>query len=112
MVLLQFMPAPMYILDEIDATLDLLHTQHIGILFRTRFRDAQFIVVSFKEGTTAHGEVAGAVGAPRRAAREEPRRPQYHDTCDHKVWPWRWCISSVLYATTECFSLLVVCCLP
>ena len=36
MSLLQFKPAPMYILDEIDAALDLSHTQHIGQLFRTR----------------------------------------------------------------------------
>ena len=108
MALLQFKPAPMYILDEIDAALDLSHTQHIGTLFRTRFRGAQFIVVSLKEGlfTNANvlfrtrfrdgtsivertaqrsasalygsaereegavrGEGAGAVGAPRRAAR-------------------------------------------
>jgi len=40
----------MYILDEIDAALDLSHTQHIGTLFRTRFRKAHFIVVSLKEG--------------------------------------------------------------
>ncbi|KAH9968264.1 hypothetical protein BC827DRAFT_1263973 [Russula dissimulans] len=33
MALLQFKPAPMYILDEIDAALDLSHTQHIGTLF-------------------------------------------------------------------------------
>src|SRR5260221_14464724 len=49
MALLQFKPAPMYILDEIDAALDLSHTQHIGTLFRTRFLRAQFIVVSLKE---------------------------------------------------------------
>ena len=108
MALLQFKPAPMYILDEIDAALDLSHTQHIGTLFRTRFCGAQFIIVSLKEGlfTNANvlfrkrfrdgtsivehtaqrsasalygstereegavrGEGAGAVGAPRRAAR-------------------------------------------
>ncbi|RKP36135.1 RecF/RecN/SMC N terminal domain-containing protein [Dimargaris cristalligena] len=48
--LLQFKPAPMYILDEIDSALDLSHTQNIGQLFRTRFKGAQFIVVSLKEG--------------------------------------------------------------
>ncbi|KAJ2820284.1 Structural maintenance of chromosomes protein 2, partial [Coemansia sp. 'formosensis'] len=48
--LLQFKPAPMYILDEIDAALDLSHTQNIGQLFRTRFKGSQFIVVSLKEG--------------------------------------------------------------
>lgn len=40
----------MYILDEIDAALDLSHTQNIGQLFRTRFKGSQFIVVSLKEG--------------------------------------------------------------
>ena len=50
MSLLQFKPAPMYILDEVDAALDLSHTQHIGQLFKTRFHGSQFIVVSLKEG--------------------------------------------------------------
>ena len=59
MVLLQFKPVPMYILNEIDTALDLLHmqhigtlfcTQHIGMLFCTRFHSMQFIVVSLKEG--------------------------------------------------------------
>lgn len=48
--LLQFKPAPMYILDEIDAALDLSHTQNIGSLLRSRFHGSQFIVVSLKEG--------------------------------------------------------------
>lgn len=48
--LLQFKPAPMYILDEIDAALDLSHTQNIGQLFKTRFKGSQFIVVSLKDG--------------------------------------------------------------
>ena len=50
MALLQFKPAPMYILDEVDAALDLSHTQNIGQLIKTRFHDAQFIIVSLKEG--------------------------------------------------------------
>ncbi|KAI0749775.1 RecF/RecN/SMC [Daedaleopsis nitida] len=57
MSLLQFKPAPMYILDEIDAALDPSHTQHIGQLFRTRFKGAQFIVVSLKEGLFAKANV-------------------------------------------------------
>ncbi|ORX55008.1 RecF/RecN/SMC protein [Hesseltinella vesiculosa] len=48
--LLQFKPAPMYILDEVDAALDLSHTQNIGQLLRTRFRGSQFLVVSLKDG--------------------------------------------------------------
>jgi structural maintenance of chromosome 2 len=50
MALLQFKSAPMYILDEIDAALDLSHTHQVGTLFRTRFRGAQFIVLSLKDG--------------------------------------------------------------
>jgi hypothetical protein len=50
MSLLQVKPAPMYILDEVDAALDLSHTQNIGQLFRTRFRGSQFIVISLKSG--------------------------------------------------------------
>jgi structural maintenance of chromosome 2 len=48
--LLQFKPAPMYILDEVDSALDLSHTQNIGHLLRTRFRGSQFIIVSLKDG--------------------------------------------------------------
>ncbi|RPA87516.1 structural maintenance of chromosomes protein 2, partial [Ascobolus immersus RN42] len=50
LALLQFKPAPMYILDEVDAALDLSHTQNIGRLLKTRFKGAQFIVVSLKDG--------------------------------------------------------------
>lgn len=50
MALLQFKPAPMYILDEVDAALDLSHTQNIGHLIKTRFKGLQFIVVLLKEG--------------------------------------------------------------
>ncbi|KAI8911125.1 condensin subunit [Gorgonomyces haynaldii] len=48
--LLQFNPAPMYILDEVDAALDLSHTQNIGKLLKTRFKGSQFILVSLKDG--------------------------------------------------------------
>ena len=50
MALLQFKSTPMYILDEIDAALDLSHTQHIGQLFCTWFKGSQFIIVPLKEG--------------------------------------------------------------
>ena len=48
--LLLFKPAPMYILDEVDAALDLSHTQNIGRMLRKHFGQSQFIVVSLKEG--------------------------------------------------------------
>lgn len=47
----------MYILDEIDSALDLSHTQHIGQLFRHRFKGSQFIVVSLKEGLFTNANV-------------------------------------------------------
>ncbi|XP_037082943.1 structural maintenance of chromosomes protein 2-like [Pollicipes pollicipes] len=48
--LLLFKPAPIYILDEVDAALDLSHTQNIGTMLRTHFQHSQFIVVSLKDG--------------------------------------------------------------
>ncbi|BGP12974.1 Structural maintenance of chromosomes protein 2 [Rhodosporidiobolus nylandii] len=57
MSLLRFKPAPMYILDEIDAALDLSHTENIGRLFRTRFKGSQFIVVSLKDGLFSNANV-------------------------------------------------------
>jgi structural maintenance of chromosome 2 len=48
--LLLFKPAPLYILDEVDAALDLSHTQNIGQMLKTHFRHSQFIVVSLKDG--------------------------------------------------------------
>ena len=35
--LLKYKPAPIYILDEIDAALDLSHTQNIGKMIKTYF---------------------------------------------------------------------------
>jgi structural maintenance of chromosome 2 len=48
--LLLYKPAPMYILDEVDAALDLSHTQNIGRMLKTHFSQSQFIVVSLKDG--------------------------------------------------------------
>ena len=39
--LLLFKPAPLYILDEVDAALDLSHTQNIGQMLRTHFTHSQ-----------------------------------------------------------------------
>jgi len=48
--MLKFKPAPIYVLDEVDAALDLSHTQNIGAMIRKEFKDAQFLVVSHKDG--------------------------------------------------------------
>jgi len=50
LALLRYKPAPMYILDEVDAALDLSHTQNIGAMIKEHFPDSQFIVVSLKKG--------------------------------------------------------------
>lgn len=50
LAMLLFKPAPIYILDEVDAALDLSHTQNIGQMLHTHFRRSQFIVVSLKDG--------------------------------------------------------------
>jgi structural maintenance of chromosome 2 len=55
--LLLFKPAPMYILDEVDAALDLSHTQNIGHMIRTHFGASQFIVVSLKQGMFSNANV-------------------------------------------------------
>ena len=47
---LLFKPAPIYILDEVDAALDLSHTQNIGRMIKQHFPFSQFLVVSLKEG--------------------------------------------------------------
>jgi len=50
LALLLFKPAPIYILDEVDAALDLSHTQNIGRMIKQHFPFSQFLVVSLKEG--------------------------------------------------------------
>lgn len=41
LAMLLFKPAPIYILDEVDAALDLSHTQNIGQMLRGHFRHSQ-----------------------------------------------------------------------
>ena len=55
--LLLFKPAPIYILDEVDAALDLSHTQNIGQMLKNHFQRSQFIVVSLKEGMFQNANV-------------------------------------------------------
>lgn len=57
MSLLKTHPSPIYILDEVDAALDLQHTQNLGLLFKHRFKGSQFIVVSLKEGLFTNANV-------------------------------------------------------
>eukprot|EP00937_MAST-01D_sp_MAST-1D-sp2_P000195 g195.t1 len=55
--LLLYKPAPMYILDEVDAALDLSHTQNVGLMLKKNFSTSQFIVVSHKEGMFSNANV-------------------------------------------------------
>lgn len=78
LALLLFKPAPMYILDEIDAALDLSHTQNIGAMIRQHFPHSQFIVVSLKEGMFTNASVLfktrfvdGTSAVERRALRDK-----------------------------------------
>ncbi|CAH1965904.1 unnamed protein product [Acanthoscelides obtectus] len=50
LAMLLFKPAPLYILDEVDAALDLSHTQNIGNMLKSHFKKSQFIIVSLKDG--------------------------------------------------------------
>lgn len=50
LAMLKFSPAPLYILDEVDAALDMSHTQNIGNMLKAHFTSSQFIIVSLKDG--------------------------------------------------------------
>lgn len=50
LAMLLYKPAPLYILDEVDAALDLSHTENIGTMLKRHFKHSQFIVVSLKNG--------------------------------------------------------------
>lgn len=55
--LLLFKPAPFYILDEIDAALDLSHTANLGVMIKEHFPQSQFLVVSLKDGMFTNANV-------------------------------------------------------
>ncbi|EAN31761.1 RecF/RecN/SMC N terminal domain protein [Theileria parva strain Muguga] len=55
--MLKVKPAPIYILDEIDAALDLSHTQNIGKMVKQQFQYSQFIIISLKEGMFTNANI-------------------------------------------------------
>lgn len=57
LALLRCKPAPLYILDEVDAALDASHTQNIGKTIKEHFQQSQFIIVSLKEGMFENANV-------------------------------------------------------
>ncbi|KAK9829006.1 hypothetical protein WJX72_003368 [[Myrmecia] bisecta] len=82
LAMLLFKPAPIYILDEVDAALDLSHTQNIGRMIKTHFPYSQFIVVSLKEGMFSNANVifrtkfVDGVSAVTRTINEAARRQE------------------------------------
>lgn len=46
LAMLKFKPAPIYILDEVDAALDMSHTQNIGNMLKLHFTNSQVTVLS------------------------------------------------------------------
>ncbi|KAJ3177337.1 Structural maintenance of chromosomes protein 2 [Geranomyces variabilis] len=92
--LLQYKPAPMYILDEVDSALDLSHTQNIGSLIRTRFGTAQFIVVSLKDGMFNNANTLfrtkfrdGVSNVERTSQRDKSTPPTTRPASSAKVLP-------------------------
>lgn len=57
LAMMKYKPAPIYILDEIDAALDLENTQRIGEMIKRHFKNSQFIIVSLKEQMTFNAKV-------------------------------------------------------
>ncbi|BFG03811.1 structural maintenance of chromosomes protein 2 [Drosophila madeirensis] len=57
LAMLKFSPAPLYILDEVDAALDMSHTQNIGSMLKRHFTNSQFLIVSLKDGLFNHANV-------------------------------------------------------
>ncbi|EFO85844.1 CRE-MIX-1 protein [Caenorhabditis remanei] len=56
LAMLKFKPAPLYILDEVDAALDLSHTANIGMMIKTHFNKNQFVIVSLKQGMFSNAD--------------------------------------------------------
>ena len=57
LALLLFKPAPFYILDEVDAALDVAHTRNIGKMIKQYFPHSQFVIVSLKDGMFSNANV-------------------------------------------------------
>jgi structural maintenance of chromosome 2 len=57
LAILRVHPAPVYILDEVDAALDPSHTQNLGRMLKEKFADAQFLLVSLKDGMWSNANV-------------------------------------------------------
>jgi chromosome segregation protein len=54
-------PAPFYILDEIDATLDKENTRKIAEMIRKLSKQNQFVVITHNDQTVKYGDVVYGV---------------------------------------------------
>eukprot|EP01053_Blabericola_migrator_P002210 Blabericola_migrator_1__2209@NODE_160_length_12527_cov_93_130417_g140_i0_p4_GENE_NODE_160_length_12527_cov_93_130417_g140_i0NODE_160_length_12527_cov_93_130417_g140_i0_p4_ORF_typecomplete_len503_score144_43SMC_N/PF02463_19/1_9e38AAA_21/PF13304_6/1_5e03AAA_21/PF13304_6/2_5e12AAA_13/PF13166_6/0_012AAA_13/PF13166_6/4_8e08AAA_15/PF13175_6/1_9e06MAD/PF05557_13/1_4e08MAD/PF05557_13/0_0025UPF0242/PF06785_11/0_087UPF0242/PF06785_11/0_0015UPF0242/PF06785_11/0_017Filament/PF00038_21/2_3Filament/PF00038_21 len=57
LAMLKLNPAPFYILDEVDAALDVSHTEHLGDMIKRFFSESQFIIVSHKDNLYKNADV-------------------------------------------------------
>ncbi len=56
LALQQIHPMPFYVMDEIDAHLDVVNTKRLATLVRSRSKGSQFIVISLKDTTISMAE--------------------------------------------------------
>ncbi len=56
LALQQIHPMPYYVMDEIDAHLDVLNTKRLATLVRSRSKGSQFIVISLKDTTISRAD--------------------------------------------------------
>ena len=56
LALQQIHPMPFYVMDEIDAHLDVINTKRLATLVRSRSKGSQFIVISLKDTTISKAE--------------------------------------------------------
>jgi chromosome segregation protein len=54
-------PMPFYMMDEIDAHLDVVNSQRLAELLKTKSKGSQFIIVSLKDVTIARGDAVYGV---------------------------------------------------
>lgn len=77
--MLKYKSAPFYILDEIDAALDLSHTENVGQIIAENFPNSQFIIISLKEGLYENANVLYVTnlvdGHSRVTRREQKFKP-------------------------------------
>lgn len=62
LAMLKYRQSPFYILDEVDAAMDLSHTENIGSIISRHFPQSQFLVISLKEAMYSQANVVYRTG--------------------------------------------------